>query len=46
MLKIYADEHSKNLDWESFATEIDRILSGKESINEELLRVNRPTNPI
>ena len=37
---------SKNLNWESFATEIDRILSGKESIDGELLRVNRPTNPI
>jgi predicted nuclease of predicted toxin-antitoxin system len=36
---------SKNLDWESFATEIDRTLSGKELINGELIRVNRPSNP-
>jgi predicted nuclease of predicted toxin-antitoxin system len=33
---------SKNLDWDSFATEIDCILSDRESIIGELVRVNRP----
>jgi Domain of unknown function (DUF5615) len=35
---------SKNLDWDSFTEEINRILLGKESIAGELVRVNRPFN--
>jgi predicted nuclease of predicted toxin-antitoxin system len=35
---------SKNLDWEEFTTEIDRVIGTKESIQGELLRVNRPAN--
>jgi predicted nuclease of predicted toxin-antitoxin system len=33
---------SKNLDWDSFATEIDRVLSSKDSIAGEVVRVTRP----
>ncbi|MGL5808038.1 MAG: DUF5615 family PIN-like protein [Xenococcaceae cyanobacterium] len=33
---------TKNLNWDSFATEINRALTGKESIVGELIRVNRP----
>lgn len=35
---------SKNLDWDEFTTEIDRVICTKESIQGELLRVNRPAN--
>jgi predicted nuclease of predicted toxin-antitoxin system len=35
---------SKNLDWDEFTTEIDRVICTKESIKGELLRVNRPAN--
>jgi hypothetical protein len=35
---------SKNLDWDEFTTEIDRVIHTKESIRGELLRVNRPAN--
>jgi predicted nuclease of predicted toxin-antitoxin system len=33
---------SKNLDWDEFATEIDRVLLTKDSIAGEVVRVNRP----
>jgi predicted nuclease of predicted toxin-antitoxin system len=33
---------TKNLDWDSFAEEIERALAGKTSIAGELIRVNRP----
>ena len=33
---------SKNLDWDSFATEIDRALSIRDSIAGEVVRVTRP----
>jgi hypothetical protein len=33
---------SKNLDWDSFAIEIDRVLSSKDSIAGEVVRVTRP----
>lgn len=32
----------KNLDWDSFASEIDLVLKNKYSIEGELIRVNRP----
>jgi predicted nuclease of predicted toxin-antitoxin system len=35
---------SKNLDWDEFTTEIDRVIGTKESIKGELLRVTRPAN--
>jgi predicted nuclease of predicted toxin-antitoxin system len=35
---------TKNLDWDSFAEEIERILVGKTSIAGELIRVNRPSH--
>ena len=34
---------SKNLDWDGFAVEIDRVLADKDSIIGELVRVNRPS---
>jgi predicted nuclease of predicted toxin-antitoxin system len=33
---------TKNLDWDSFAAEIERTLAGKTSLIGELIRVNRP----
>jgi predicted nuclease of predicted toxin-antitoxin system len=33
---------TKNLDWDSFADEIERALSGRTSITGELIRVSRP----
>lgn len=33
---------TKNLDWDSFAEEIERTLAGRTSIAGELIRVNRP----
>jgi predicted nuclease of predicted toxin-antitoxin system len=33
---------TKNLDWDSFAFEIDLVLKNKDSIDGELIRVNRP----
>jgi predicted nuclease of predicted toxin-antitoxin system len=35
---------TKNLDWDSFAVEIERALTGKVSIAGELIRVNRPSS--
>lgn len=35
---------SKNLDWDGFATEIDRVLANRDLIVGELVRVNRPVN--
>ena len=32
---------SRNLDWDSFATEIDWVLVGREKLTQELVRVNR-----
>ena len=34
---------TKNLDWDSFAEEIERALAGRTSIAGELIRVNRPS---
>lgn len=34
---------TKNLDWDSFAEEIERVLTGRTSIAGELIRVNRPS---
>lgn len=34
---------TKNLDWDSFAEEIERALAGRTSIAGELSRVNRPS---
>lgn len=34
---------TKNLDWNSFAEEIERTLAGRTSIAGELIRVNRPS---
>jgi predicted nuclease of predicted toxin-antitoxin system len=33
---------TKNLDWDSFADEIERALSGRTSITGELIRISRP----
>jgi hypothetical protein len=33
---------TKNLDWDGFASEIDRVLATRDSIASELVRVNRP----
>ncbi|WP_310487307.1 DUF5615 family PIN-like protein [Chamaesiphon sp. VAR_69_metabat_338] len=33
---------TKNLDWDGFASEIDRVLIERASIAAELVRVNRP----
>ncbi len=33
---------SKNLDWDGFTSEIDLVLSDRESIAGELVRINRP----
>jgi predicted nuclease of predicted toxin-antitoxin system len=33
---------TKNLDWDGFTLEIDRVLMEKASISAELVRVNRP----
>jgi predicted nuclease of predicted toxin-antitoxin system len=34
---------TKNLNWDSFAEEIERALAGRTSIAGELIRVNRPS---
>jgi predicted nuclease of predicted toxin-antitoxin system len=34
---------TKNLNWDSFAEEIEQALAGRSSIAGELIRVNRPT---
>jgi predicted nuclease of predicted toxin-antitoxin system len=34
---------TKNLDWDSFADEIEQALAGRKSIAGELIRVNRPS---
>ncbi|WP_373544254.1 DUF5615 family PIN-like protein [Chamaesiphon sp.] len=34
---------TKNLDWDGFTAEIDRVLATRDSIASELVRVNSPT---
>jgi hypothetical protein len=34
---------SRNLDWDGFTSEIDLVLSDRESIAGELVRINRPS---